>query len=336
MTTSKELNIEMHRIGSTDLRASEYGLGCARIGGIFKREPAEFASILSAAYDLGITFFDTSNIYTQGESETLIGRVLRQKRDRIVIASKAGFVLPARRQFVAGLKPLVRPVLKRLRISRQHLPSAVRGELSQDFSPAALRKALDGSLRRLRTDYLDLLQLHAPPLGVVQGGEWVETLEALKREGKIRHYGVSCESPQATMAALEYPGVASIQVAVNLLDRQELAAIRRAGERGIAVIARECLANGLLVKDVAREDVGKYVGSAEEASAKADAIERWRDTARQRRTTLAQLALAYVNGLDAVSVTLIGVSRLEQLQALAAAGLPPRAEARTDRAAFSE
>jgi aryl-alcohol dehydrogenase-like predicted oxidoreductase len=334
--SSNELTVETHAFGSTSLRASEYGLGCARIGGIFKREPGEFANILATAYDAGLTFFDTANIYSQGESEELIGRVFRQRRDRIIIASKAGFVLPARRQFVAGLKPLVRPVLKTLRISRRHLPSAVRGSLSQDFSGAALRKALEGSLRRLRTDRLDLLQLHAPPQAVVESGDWIETVEALKREGKIREYGVSCESPTATLAALEHAGVASIQVALNLLDREELVAIEYARTRGVAVIARECLANGLLVKDVTRADVRSYVSSDDEAQRKADAIERWRGVGRERHVPVARLALAYVNGLPGVSVTLIGVSRLEQLRALVAAGLPPRAEAQCDRQVFSE
>jgi aryl-alcohol dehydrogenase-like predicted oxidoreductase len=330
------MTIEIHRFGSTDLRVSEYGLGCARIGGIFKRDPAEFTDILAAAYDAGITFFDTSNIYSQGESEALIGRVFRQRRDRIVIASKAGFVLPARRQVVASLKPLVRPVLKALRISRRQLPTAVAGQLSQDFSPTALRRAVEGSLRRLHTDYLDLLQLHAPPPEVVEGGDWIEALELLKREGKIRHFGVSCESPQATLAALRHASVASIQVAVNLLDRQELEAIRLAAERGCAVIARECLAKALLAKDVGRGDVRRYVDSDEEAARKADALERWRETARQRHATLAQLALAYVNGLAGVSTTLIGVSRPEQLRTLVTAGLPARRHARADRSPFSE
>ena len=330
------LTLEKPQFGTTALRTSEYGFGCARIGGIFKHDPAEFATILAAAVDGGITFFDTSNIYTQGESETLLGRVLQRRRNQVVLASKAGFVLPARRHFIAGLKPLVRPVLRTLRISRSQLPSAVRGALSQNFTPAALRKSVEGSLQRLRTDRLDLLQLHAPPLDVVAGGGWIEPLERLRGEGKILYYGVSCESPEATLAALQFDGLASIQVPINLLESGELGAVERARQRGVAVIARECLANGLLVKDVAAADMRGYVGSDEEARRKADAIEQWRSVARQKGVPLASLALAYVNGLAGVSVTLVGVSRLAQLTALLAAGLPPRAEAQRLRAALSE
>jgi aryl-alcohol dehydrogenase-like predicted oxidoreductase len=336
MTLNESPSIAVRRFGSTDLYVSEFGLGCARIGGIFKREPAEFINLLSAAYDVGITFFDTANIYSQGESEELIGRAFRTRRERVVIATKAGFVLPARRQVVARLKPIVRPMLKAFGISRQHLPSAVRGAVSQDFSPAGLREAVEGSLRRLRTDHLDLLQLHAPAPEVVESGEWVDALEALKREGKIRYYGASCESPEASLAALKHPGVSSIQVAINLLYREELAAIRSAAANGVAVIGRESLANGLLVKDLPREHVRRYVDSDEEAERKADAIERWRDVAGRYGLTLAQLALSYVNGLDGIGVTLVGVSRLTQLDAIAAAGLPPRTAVQNDRSPFTE
>src|SRR5262245_48508486 len=160
------IDIEIRPFGNTDLRVSEFGLGCARIGGIFKREPGEFVKILSAALDSGINFFDTADVYSQGESETLIGRAFRHRRHEIVIATKAGYVLPSQRRVVARLKPLVRPVVAALRLSRHHLPGAVRGSLAQDFSPAHLRKSLEGSLRRLRTDHVELFQLHSPPLNV--------------------------------------------------------------------------------------------------------------------------------------------------------------------------
>ncbi len=197
---------------------SEFGLGCARIGGIFKRDPAEFVTLLSAAFDAGLNFFDTADIYSQGESETLLGRAFRgRRRDQVVIASKAGYVLPSRRRLIARVKPLVRPVIKLLGLKRRHVTPAVGGSLAQDFSSSHLRNAVEGSLRRLRTDRLDLFQLHSPPAGIVEAGSWLEVLEALKAEGKIRHYGVSCDSVDAAQAALGHAGVASLQVAINLL-----------------------------------------------------------------------------------------------------------------------
>src|SRR5262245_13448213 len=128
--------IKRRRFGATDLVVSELGLGCARIGGIFQNEPEDFVRLLSAAIDAGINVFDTSNIYCQGESEKLIGRAFRHRRDEIVIASKAGYVLPSQRRLIARIKPIVRPLIRALGVSRRHLPAAVSGSLTQDFSPA--------------------------------------------------------------------------------------------------------------------------------------------------------------------------------------------------------
>src|SRR5258706_15224783 len=104
--------------GNTDLRVSELGLGCARIGGIFQQDPGGFVNLLSAARDAGINFFDTADMYSQGESEALVGRAFHRCRDRVVIASKVGYCLPAQRRLVARVKPFVRPLIKLLGIRR--------------------------------------------------------------------------------------------------------------------------------------------------------------------------------------------------------------------------
>ncbi len=325
MTASSRTSIARHRFGGTDLIVSEYGLGCARIGGVFKNDPADFITLLRAALDAGVTFFDTADMYSQGESETLIGRAFRRRRHEVVITSKAGYVLPSQRRLIARIKPLVRPVIKALGISRQHLPSAVRGELAQNFSAAHLTRAIEGSLQRLHTDYLDLFQLHSPPADVVAPGEWLAALESLKQQGKIRYYGVSCDSVDAAAAALTHANVASLQLPINLLERDAVTVLPQAKRQGVGVIARECLANGLLAKDVASLDLGSYVRSAEEGANKAARIGEYSRVATAEGCTLPQLALRYVNGLDGVSVTLIGVSRLPQLESLLAAGLPSTA-----------
>lgn len=314
--------IRIHQFGRTELRVSEFGLGCARIGGIFKREPREFADLLAAAYDAGITFYDTSDLYSQGESERLIGRAFRGRRDRVVIASKAGFELPSQRKLIARVKPIVRPLIRLLGLSRQRLPGVVSGSLSQDFSPAHLHKAIAGSLRRLQTDYLDLYQLHSPPTAIVEAGEWVEALETLKRQGKIRYYGISCDTPEAAFASLAHPGVSSLQLSISLLVRDAVPVSSAARERGVGVIARECLANGLLVKDGGDLDVRARVQSDEEAAEKSALIAGYRRVAAKQGATLTQLALQYVRRLEGVSVTLLGVSSLEQLERLLRTGLP--------------
>ena len=323
---SRELNLRIRRLGRTDLNVSEFGLGCARIGGIFKRDPAEFVNLLSAAFDAGINFFDTADIYSQGESELFLGRAFRgRRRDQVVIASKAGYVLPSRRRFIARVKPLVRPVIRLLGLTRRHVAGVVSGSLAQDFSPSHLRRAVEGSLRRLRTDRLDLFQLHSPSTGIVEAGGWIEALEALKAQGKIRHYGVSCDSVDAALAALGHAGVSSVQVAINLLERDAATVLPHAQEQGVGIIARECLANGLLVKDISVLDVSAYTRSEGEATVKARQIELYRKAAAENACTLTQLALQFVSGLEGVSVSLIGVSSMPQLDALLTNELPSRA-----------
>jgi aryl-alcohol dehydrogenase-like predicted oxidoreductase len=240
-----------------------------------------------------------------------------------VIASKAGYVLPAQRRIVARFKPLVRPLIGFLGLGRHHLPGVVRGSPAQNFSPAYLRRAVEGSLRRLGTDRLDLFQLHSPPTAVVELGEWVESLDGLKRAGKIRYYGISCDSIEAALAALDHPGVSSIQVAISLLERGAIdTVLPRARDQGVAVIARECLANGLLAKDASAIDLRTCCPSAADVERKAGQLESYRRTAVENGCTLAQLALQFVGRLEGVSVSLVGMSRPQQLDAFPFAGGP--------------
>ena len=303
--------------GTTGLQVSELGLGCARIGGIFQRDPGSFVNLLAAARDGGITFFDTADMYSQGESETLIGRAFRHRRDQVVIASKAGYCLPAQRRWIARIKPLVRPLIRILGIRRDRLPTTVRGALAQDFSSAYLTRAVEASLRRLRTDYLDVLQLHSPPAEVVERGEWVDALDGLKRAGKIRFYGVSCDTLEAAHAALAFSGVSSLQLVVNLLERSAAETIvPLARQKGVAVIARECLANGLLVKAESEIDLKAYCGSPEQEDLRRAQLSEYREAAAARGVPLARLAVEYATDLGGVSVALIGVRTIDQMTAL--------------------
>lgn len=307
--------MEQRRFGSTELRVSRYGLGCARIGGIFQREGAGFVELLHAARDAGITFFDTADIYSQGESEVLLAKAFRRQRDRIVIASKAGYVLPAQRRLVARLKPLARPVIRWLGLRRDQLPASVRGAPTQNFSPEHLKRAVEASLKRLRTEYIDLLQLHSPPAEVVAGGEWLGALEALQRAGKIRYFGVSCDTVEAALAALGFAQSSALQVPFNLLEQSFGAeVIPRASGQNTAVIARECLANGLLAKRESEIDLKVYCRSPEEAERRGQALADLRRRAAAAGQSLTRFALDFVAGNPGVAVTLIGVSRLSQLQ----------------------
>lgn len=312
--------MKLRAFGDTSLRVSEFGLGCARIGGVFQSNAKGFLDLLSFAFDSGITFFDTADMYSQGESESLIGKALRGKRDRIVIASKAGYSLPSRRRWVARVKPLLRPVVRLLKIRRDQLPAGSRGALSQDFSPVYLRSAVEGSLRRLRTDHLDILQLHSPPLEVVERGEWLPALEELQRTGKVRYYGIAVDSIEAGLAALRYPGVASIQFTLNLLEQAGAERLfPTALRQGVGGIARECLANGLLVKSPAEIDFKGYCSSPEQEQHRARQLAQLRGEAEASGQSVLSRALEYPVSVPGVSVSLLGARSTEQLRGLLAA-----------------
>ena len=273
--------MQMRDFGNTSLRVSEFGLGCARIGGVFQSNPRGFLDLLSFAFESGVTFFDTADMYSQGESESLIGKAFRGKRDRIVIASKVGYRLPGRRRWAGRIKPLLRPLVRLLKLRRDQLPSGSRGALSQDFSPKYLQAAAEGSLRRLGTEYLDLLQLHSPPLEVIERGEWLSGLEELKRVGKVRYFGVAVDSIEAGLAALRYPAVSCIQFTLNLLEPGGARELFPAAQRqGVGGIARECLANGLLVKRLEDIELKNYCSSPEQEAQRAVQLAELQRTAR--------------------------------------------------------
>lgn len=309
--------MQLRDFGNTALRVSEFGLGCARIGGVFQTNPKGFLDLLAFAHDSGITFFDTADMYSQGESESLLGKALRGKRDKIVIASKAGYALSARRRWAGRVKPLLRPLVRLLNVRREQLSANTRGGLSQDFSPKYLQSAVERSLRRLRTDYLDILQLHSPPAEVVERGEWLPALEELKRAGKIRYWGVAVDDLEAGEAALRWPGASSIQFTLNLFERAGAERLfPAAGARGVGGIARECLANGLLVKPRQEIDLKSYCSSPEQEALRARQLdELWRER-EASGVPVVRRALSYPGSVAGVSVTLLGVRNVEQLTSL--------------------
>src|SRR5262249_7742442 len=131
--------------------------------------------------------------------------------------------LPAQRNLLKRIKPLVRPIVKTLGLTQAKLPPGISGSLSQDFSPSYLTRTLEASLRRLGTDYVDLYQLHSPPATFLQSsafGDAVETLEKLKGQGKVRFYGVATEiagdGPFCLSASA--PDISSIQLGFGVLD----------------------------------------------------------------------------------------------------------------------
>jgi aryl-alcohol dehydrogenase-like predicted oxidoreductase len=309
--------MRLRAFGDTSLRVSELGLGCARIGGVFQSNTKGFLELITGACDLGVNFFDTADMYSQGESESLLGRALRGRRDKVIIASKAGYCLPTRRRLAARLKPLLRPAVQLLKIRRDRLPSGSRGAITQDFSPKYLRSAVDASLRRLRTDYLDLYQLHSPPLEIVERGEWEPALEELKRLGKIRYYGVAVDTIEAGLAALHFRGVSSIQFTLSLLEQRAASELfPEVLRHGAGGIARECLANGLLVKPLAEVDLKNYCKSPEEEAHRTAQLAELQRASEASGSSIVRRALEYPRSVSGVSVTLLGARNLEQLRGL--------------------
>lgn len=312
--------------GATDLRVSEIGFGCARLGGFFSDVSRdEMVGTLRQALDQGITFFDTADMYTQGESERLLGDAFRGRRDQVVLASKVGYRIPTQRRMAAGIKPLLRPLAARIGLTRRHLPSGVRGALSQDFSKGYIESAVRASLKRLRTDRLDLYQLHSPPTAVIERGECFETLERLQQRGEIRYYGVSCETVADAHLCMRYPGISALQLPISLLEQGAIECVLPwAQENGVAVVARECFAGGLLAKPVESRGRGQPASDQAVNAEQLQCILEWNRIAHDSGRSLRTLALQFVAALPGVSVTLVGMRTGAHLSdALRSINTPP-------------
>jgi aryl-alcohol dehydrogenase-like predicted oxidoreductase len=306
--------MDFSEFGNTGMKVSRIGFGGSRIGGVFadKNSSKEALTVLRAALDAGITFYDTADIYSQGESEALIGEAFRGKRDQVILATKGGYCLPARRNVVKRIKPLIRPIVRALGIKRRQLPAGFSGALAQDFSALHLTRALEGSLKRLRTDHVDLYQLHSPRAPFMQSGlfgESLETLEKLRTQGKLRFYGVATEVPEDVPFCLSAPGISSVQLGFGLLDLQALdqGALAAAEARGLGVIARGCFGGGLLKSDL------------NEAQLKA-ATPKWQrilallSFSRTSGRSMLDLAYQFCRSTPAIGVTLLGMRVQDHLR----------------------
>lgn len=320
--------MEYRKLGNSDVKVSLIGLGTMTWGQ--QNTESEAHAQIDYALDHGVTLIDTAEMYpvppraeTQGLTERYIGTWLEKHpaaRERIVLATKmAG---PAR---------------------QPHNPRYIRGETNQ-FDRKNLTEALDGSLARLKTDYVDLYQLHWPDRSTMTFGRaaypWIddaytvpieETLAVLAdfvKAGKVRHIGVSNETPwgiaQFLRAAekLGLPRIVSIQNPYSLLNRTFEAGLSEFSHReGVGLLAYSPLAFGWLS--------GKYEGGARPAGARITLFERFQRyskpqaveatsryvaLARRHGLSPAQLALAFVNSRPFVTSNLIGATSLEQLK----------------------
>jgi aryl-alcohol dehydrogenase-like predicted oxidoreductase len=223
--------METRTFGSTDLQTSAIGFGTWALGSDWWGEHEDPDRLVAAALALGITFFDTADTYGQGLNEEIVGAALKRagaERDKIQIATKFGYVLDSERQ------------------------GHPEGERPHDWDPTRTRRALEASLKRLQTDYVDLYQLHNPRMDAIEADDLFACLEELKAAGKIRHYGVALGPKigwrDEGVHALETRSISSLQTVYNLLEQEPgsefLELADRRGDAGI--IARVPTSSGLL------------------------------------------------------------------------------------------
>jgi aryl-alcohol dehydrogenase-like predicted oxidoreductase len=281
-------------LGSSDLQVSEVGFGCMSLG----RDHAHNETLLRQAFDGGVTFFDTADLYDHGENEISVGKALKDVRDEVVIATKVG---------------------------NRWLDDS---SWTWDPSPEHIRSAVDHSLERLGVDVIDLYQLHG---GTIDDpiDEVIATFEDLKQEGKIRYYGISSIRPNVIREYAARANLSSVMLQYSLLDRRpEETVLDLLKTHNIGVIARGPVAKGLLSE---RKD--DKLGRLRQGYLAHDtaSIDHVRDTLaacsnEQRNHT--QTALRFVLEHPAVTTTIPGASQLAQLQDnLAASDAPALGEA---------
>lgn len=246
------------QIPGSDIIHSKAVFGTSRLGGTIERfDKKEAIAILKTAFDAGINAFDTADIYAQGNSERLISQAFRNQRDQIVLGTKSGYSLSMKSKILAKIKPLVRTARK-LHNRPQTLSDNNGGfvkasgkfrasQMSQNFSRTHLTSALHASLKRLKTDRIDVYQLHSPTGHHLAESDAFETLSDLKDAGKIRAYGASLLS----WNDIEYctgKGASWIQVQSDLVSgvcHQELQ--KKANADGLVLMARQIFATNILI-----------------------------------------------------------------------------------------
>ena len=198
--------VRMRYVEFGEIRTSVLGFGCGSVLGRVGRRDSLQA--MNTAWDAGVTLFDTARSYGYGEAEGLLGEFLQGKRERATVVTKFG-ILPARPVAWKRLaKPVVRAALSLLPQARGLVRRGIAGEMSQGhFDVATLRASLEESLRQLRTNYVDVLLMHLPPVSVFQQQDLMAELEKVVQEGKVRRVGVSTDD---VSTLYEVPNILSV------------------------------------------------------------------------------------------------------------------------------
>ncbi|MGN7386681.1 aldo/keto reductase [Sporosarcina sp. SAFN-015] len=267
--------MKKRELGNSGIYVSELGLGCMS----FPDDLDEVKNIIDVALEAGINFFDTADLYADGKNESLVGDVMKGRRDKIILATKVG-----------------------------NRRSPGEDGWHWDASKAYIMEAVKDSLRRLGTDYIDLYQLHG---GTMEDNvsETIEAFEALKKEGVIRQYGISSIRPNVIKRFLMNSSAISVMMQYSLLDRRPEEWFPMIREAGASVITRGTLAKGLLT-DEGLTRVRKMDGFvAYDSEALKSTVDKLHESAKDMHA----LALAFNLKEDAIASALIGASSKEQL-----------------------
>jgi aryl-alcohol dehydrogenase-like predicted oxidoreductase len=307
--------MEYRELGKTGWKVSTVGFGAWAIGGTWGEVDDEESMLsLHAALDQGVNFFDTADVYGDGRSERLLARLKRERSEPFYVVTKAG----------RRLNP--------------HVASGYNRENLTAF--------IERSLRNLETDTLDLVQLHCPPTEVYYTPEVFGVLDDLVQQGKIRFYGVSVEKVEEALKAIEYPNVQSVQIIFNILrQRPTELFFQEAIRRKVGILARVPLASGMLTGKMTRQtqfaaddhrtfnrhgesfDRGETFSGVDYETG-LQAVEELKALVPSGMT-LAQFALRWILMFEAVTTTIPGAKRPDQVKDNVAAGNCPPLSAET-------
>jgi methylglyoxal reductase len=311
ITYSRRLPMELRRLGRSDLEVTPIGLGCWAIGGWMWGGADDHDSIaaIRRAVELGVNFIDTAPVYGQGYSEEMVGKALEGIRDRVLVATKCGLVW--------GDRP-----------GRTYFTDYNGLEVRYNLEPESIRQECEDSLRRLRTDTIDLYQCHWPDPGTPPE-DTMQGLLKLKEEGKIRAIGVSNFKVEQMEKCLSGGQLDSDQPQYNMLDRSiEKEILPFCRKNDIGIVAYSPLARGLLTGKVTMDRTfaetdhrsrQKWFQPANRRRV-LDFLERIRPIAEGHGVTLAQLAANWVICQNGATTAIVGARNPAQVDENVKAG----------------
>ncbi len=290
--------MNFRKLGKTGWEVSEISLGTWQVGGGWGGpfDPKIAEQILHTAFDRGINFVDTADVYDGGLSEAAVGKVVRERSEKIYVATKCG--------------------------------RRIQPHVNEGYTPERLRKFVEDSLSNTGLERLDLIQLHCPPSQVYHRDEIFGLFEDLKKEGKIAAMGVSVEKINEAMTAMKYDIVSTVQIIFNMFrQRPSEVFFKHARVNEVGVIVRVPLASGLLTGKISQEtsfskDDHRHFNREGKAFDKGEtfsgvplevafpAVEKLKEVFGEN---LAKAALQWVLMFEEVSTVIPGASKMEQV-----------------------